>query len=184
MRATANNPPIDPRLLPAFTQNGAAIPNATVVRTPKAGPTARLTLTPTPFAATASRQVLPGDKPKYDRRHRGAVSGAGLDEERSEQQPARRDQVQPDERRKRGGRYQDGVTDDDQQAPLVNDVRQRTRQQREQEGRQARLPGPAPAKLRADSESRVAISYAEAALYIQPPISETTVAVHMTVNVQ
>ena len=41
------------RLLTALNQNGAAIPILATITPPNAGPTARLTLTPTLFAATA-----------------------------------------------------------------------------------------------------------------------------------
>jgi len=40
-------------LLTALNQNGAAIPIVAAITPPNAGPTARLTLMPTPFAATA-----------------------------------------------------------------------------------------------------------------------------------
>src|ERR1700722_8234595 len=42
-----------PTLLTAFTQNGAPSPTETTKRPPSAGPTARLILMPTLFAATA-----------------------------------------------------------------------------------------------------------------------------------
>jgi hypothetical protein len=42
-----------PRLLMALSQNGAAIPHVATMTPAKAGPTARLTLTPTPLAAMA-----------------------------------------------------------------------------------------------------------------------------------
>src|ERR1700676_1176362 len=42
-----------PTLLNASSQNGAAIPNAPTSTPPRAGPMARLTLTPTLLAATA-----------------------------------------------------------------------------------------------------------------------------------
>lgn len=43
-----------PMLLNALSQNGAAMPKAPTMMPPSAGPTARLTLTPTLFAATAA----------------------------------------------------------------------------------------------------------------------------------
>jgi len=148
---------------------------------PKAGPTARLTLTPTLFAATASGKSCLGTScGTIDCQRRGGQRCARLDEERQEQQPAWRDEVQPNERRKRRGTYRDEGFDDNQQAALVNDVRKRTRQQREQEGWQARChlnQGTA-----TGFGSSVVMSHAEAALYIQPPRFETTVAVHRTVN--
>ena len=42
-----------PRLLTALNQNGAAIPSGATITPPKAGPTARLRLTPTLLAAIA-----------------------------------------------------------------------------------------------------------------------------------
>src|SRR5262249_54270944 len=46
-------PPITPKLLNPFTQNGAAIPNAPASTPPKAGPIARLMLIPTLSAESA-----------------------------------------------------------------------------------------------------------------------------------
>ena len=53
LRMPPSRAPITARLLTALNQNGAAIPILAAITPLKAGPRARLTLMPTPFAATA-----------------------------------------------------------------------------------------------------------------------------------
>ncbi len=49
-------------MLTAFTMNGAAMPNAAASTPPNAGPTARLTLTPTLFIAIAGGRSSRGTR--------------------------------------------------------------------------------------------------------------------------
>ena len=63
-----------PRLLNALTQNGAAIPIAPASNPPIAGPTARLTLMPTLFAATAAGSSGFGTSSATTACHPGAVT--------------------------------------------------------------------------------------------------------------
>jgi hypothetical protein len=62
-----------PKLLNALSQNGAAIPIAPTRRPPIAGPTARLTLMPTLFAATAAGKSGFGTSSGTTACHPGAV---------------------------------------------------------------------------------------------------------------
>ena len=56
-----------PTLLNALSQNGAAIPSAPTRMPPSAGPTARLTLMPTLFAATAADRSDLGHELRHHR---------------------------------------------------------------------------------------------------------------------
>jgi hypothetical protein len=64
---------ITPMLLNASSQNGTAIPSAPTRTPPSAGPTARLTLMPTLFAATAADKSSFGTSRDTTAAHAGAV---------------------------------------------------------------------------------------------------------------
>ncbi len=71
--------------------------------------------------------------------------------------------------------------DDEQIFALVENVGQRAGRQRQQKDRQTCSP-PEPVRPISGLGSRVVISQPEAALYIQPPTLETSVAVQITAN--
>src|SRR5262245_16891984 len=68
--------PTTARLLIALNQNGAATPILATIKPPSAGPMARLTLTPTLFAATAALRSCPGTSCGTIDCQTGAVSAA------------------------------------------------------------------------------------------------------------
>ncbi len=65
-----------PKLLSAFSQNGAALPNAPMMTPPSAGPIARPMLTPTPLLATAAARSRLGTRLGTTDCHAGAVNAA------------------------------------------------------------------------------------------------------------
>ena len=65
-----------PRLLKAFTQNGAAMPKLPVSTPPRAGPTARLMLMPTLLVATAAGSSVLGTSCGTINCHAGATNAA------------------------------------------------------------------------------------------------------------
>src|SRR5579871_1954832 len=66
--------PIEPRLLTALIQKGAAIPKPAVMTPPRAGPSARLMLTPTLFIASAGPKSSFGTRSGTTDCHAGDVA--------------------------------------------------------------------------------------------------------------
>ena len=169
-------PPIVPALLNASSQNGAAMPNAPVITPLNAGPIARLILMPTLLAATAAPRSRRGTSSGTIDCHAGAVSAL------------------PKLMTNMNASSETGVTNrkvtiaantaDTSMMPNSTAIRNRRLS-----GKDCTLPVKFPvATWTSDtisgSLSKLVINHAAAALYIQPPIFATTVAVQMTVYVR
>jgi len=173
--------PIEPKLLTALIQNGAAMPKAPRSAPPRAGPTARLTLTPALFATTAlgrselgtSRGRSPGKQGRSTRRR--------SNEEGKNQQAYRRDEVKPDQCGKHGRDHRDG------DFPAMRNLRLSTMSVSAPAGianrNIGRLLATCTRETTSGAELRLIISQPEAAVYIHQPTFETTVAVQITANV-
>ncbi len=126
-----------PMLLKASSQKGAAIPSAPTMTPPSAGPIARLTLMPTLLAATADGKSGFGTSLATTDCHAGAVMAEPtVTTKLNTQQTARRDQMKPYQRSKRGRDDGDGRLADDQKAALIHNIRERTRRNCKQKHRQ------------------------------------------------
>ena len=176
-------PPIVPALLNASSQNGAAMPNAPVITPLNAGPIARLILMPTLLAATAAPRSRRGTSSGTIDCHAGAVSAL------------------PILMTNMNASSETGVTNrkvtiaantaDTRMMPNSTAIRNRRLSMMSANapaGTAKRNIGRPVATWTSDtisgSLSKLVINHAAAALYIQPPIFATTVAVQMTVYVR
>ena len=169
-------------MLTAFTQKGAAIPKATVSAPPSAGPTARLTFTPALFIAIAAGSSAFGTSAGTTDCHAGAPT------------------ADPDSIRKVHSRSETGLTTCSQTntannvettamkvSARIRNRRLSTMSARAPAGRANSTIGSVAATCTSDtmsgSASRLVISHADAELYIQPPMFDTSVALQTTAKV-
>jgi hypothetical protein len=169
-------------LLKPLNQKGADIPIPAAMAPPSAGPTARLTLTPTLFAATAGFSTGFGTSWGTTACQAGEVSAlAAL-------------------LRNVNSRRLTGVARPSQTiaakivdtsmidiSPMMRNLRLSTISASAPAGTANKNRGSVLATCTSDtmkgSGLRVVINQPDAALYIQPPTLETTVAVHITANI-
>src|ERR1700722_5551946 len=173
--------PMTPRLLIALIQNGAARPTSPMIVPARAGPTARLILMPTLLAATAGMRSLAGTKSGTIACQAGAVSAP------------------PTPIRNIKNKSTIGVTwpkptkaaniaETSVVAPssVIRNLRLSKTSASAPAGSAnrniGRLVAPWTNETTSGFGSRLTISQPEAALYIQVPILDTTVAIQITVK--
>jgi hypothetical protein len=175
--------PMTPTLLNAFTQKGAAMPNATTIRPPSAGPTARLTLIPTLFAAMALGSSGRGTSCGTTACHAGAV--AALATVTMKLNTSRLQGVMRCSHTSAANAIDVTAT---AVSPMIKNRRRSTMSTSAPAGIAKRNIGRLLATCTSDtmsgSASRLVMSHPDATLYIQPPMLETTVATQMTANVR
>ena len=170
-----------PRLLIALTQKGAAIPKSPMMLPASAGPTARLMLTPTLLAATAGMRSCAGTSSGTIACQAGAVSAPPAPI-RNIKSKSRVGVTWPNPTRAAN------IADTSVVAPsrAIRNLRLSTMSASAPAGRANRNIGRLVATwTRATTSglgSRLTISQPDAALYIQVPTLETTVAIQITVN--
>ena len=171
-----------PSVLTALSQNGAASPQATMMSPASAGPTARLTLMPTPLSATAGRRCSRGTSCGMIESQAGAMRAAAV--------PPRK--LKP---RSAAGVARPDHTRSPKPATSAATITWTTINNRRRSTISASAP-PASANRNIGSEfatctsattsgsgSRLVISHPAAAFCIQVPILDTTVATHSTAKV-
>ena len=123
----------------ALSQNGAAMPSATMMRPPSAGPSAREIFTPTLLAAIAAGSSSRGTSCVTTDCQAGEVSApAALMRKVNSKQIERRRQMQADHRRIDRGHCRRHRLEHDQESALVENIGERAGRQREHEHRQRR----------------------------------------------
>src|ERR1700677_429534 len=170
-----------PTLLTALNQNGAAIPRATTMKPPSAGPTARLTLIPTLFRATALGSSGLGTSCGTTACQAGAVTALATVT------------MKVNTMRLVGGMKSSHTSTANAApvmvtavSPMIRNRRRSTISTSAPAGMANRNIGRLLATCTSDTvnglASRLVISQPDATLNTQPPMLETTVATQMTVN--
>ena len=172
-----------PTLLTALNQKGAAMPSATTISPPSAGPTARLTLMPTLFAAMAPGSSGFGTSCGTTACHAGAVTAHATVTMKVKH--SRLPGVMRCSQTRTAKAVEVTVT---AISPMIRNTRRSTMSTSAPAGIANRNIGRLLATCTSDtnkgSASSVVISQPQATLYIQPPTLETTVATQMTANIR
>src|SRR5579862_7516262 len=174
--------PITPMLLNALNQNGTAIPTVAIMTPPSAGPTARLTLMPTLFAATAPGRSDFGTSSGTTACQAGAVIAEAA--VTMKLKTSNVTGVMKCSQTSAAKAVEVRVT---ALSPMIKKRRRSTMSTSAPAGianrNIGRLFATCTSETVSGSVSRLVMSQPEATLYIQPPIFDTTVAPQMTAKV-
>src|ERR1700684_2771578 len=176
-----HNAPITPTLLTAFTQNGAAMLDAAVITPLSAGPTARLTLMPTLFMATAAGRSSRGTSRGTTDCHAGAVTA-----EAASSRKMHSSRIAGVTRCCHTSTANAVAISVAKHSPAIRNRRLSAMSAKAPAGIANRNIGSVVATCTRATSTGLGfspvINHAAAALYIQDPTFETTVAVHMMLN--